>query len=160
MAGLRGDHERCEGADHEVGAAEVGAHQFVPVGGVHISEGLAEEADAGVIDEDVAATVLGFHGVGEGVDGGLVEEIELGNVGGAAGVLDVFLDLRELRLVAGGQDDGGSHGGKLFADGCADAACGSGNDGDLAFEFFGPVDLDAAQMLRMNIIESIDRIAK
>jgi len=144
VAGLGGDHEGGECADHQVGAAEVGAHQLVPVCGRHLNEGLTDEAYAGVVDEDVAAAVLGLDRVGETSDGELIEEVELGDVGGAAGVLDVLLDLRELRPVAGGQDEGGSHGGELFADGCTDAARGSGDDGDLSFELFGHVGLDAA----------------
>jgi hypothetical protein len=53
--------------------------------------------------------------------------------------MDLGLDFGEFGFITSRQDDGGSHGGKLFADGCADAACGSGDDGDLAFEFFGHV---------------------
>jgi hypothetical protein len=73
--------------------------------------------------------VLALYDLRKAGDGRLIQQVELGDVGSSARGCDLLSNLLEAGLVSSGEDDGGSHAGELFADGFADAARCSSDDG-------------------------------
>ena len=54
MAGTRRDHQRCEGADHQVGTAQVGIENEIPLVGGYFVQELPVNPDPSVVHQDVA----------------------------------------------------------------------------------------------------------
>jgi hypothetical protein len=134
VAGARGDHHGSEGADEQVGRAEVGVDEKVPVLGVDFMERLAGAADGGVVDEDVEALVVAGDLLGEARDRVGIGEVAGQDRGLALVGLDSVADLVEAARIAGDEEDMRAEGGEAERDGFANAASGAGDEGDLRVE--------------------------
>ena len=78
--------------------------------------------------------VLAHQRVGVGVDGLLVEGVDLGDGGRATGLADLFGDALQLLQRAAGEVHGGALAGERAGDGAADVAAASVDDCVLAFQ--------------------------
>jgi hypothetical protein len=95
---------------------------------------LGKGHDAGVVDEEVEAAVGGEEGLSSGTNGGEAGEVELRDFELGCRNLgeDSFASRFSFRLIAAGENDGGSVAGEFEGGVIADAAVGSCDVGELA----------------------------
>src|SRR4029453_1731199 len=127
-----GEHERDLVLEADEDAARVDRHELVPVALGGVDDGGVALFDAGVVEGDVEPAV-GRHDLVEGsLDGVPVGDVELDRQGGAAVGLDSFCDRVGSGRVKVGYGDRRASSGEGFCGGLTNAACGAGDEGDLA----------------------------
>ncbi len=127
------DHTAGDGLGDEEAAAQVGVEDEVPVVPGDVESGLADVA-AGIVDEDVNRAEGGFGFFGEALDAGGVADVEFQRDGAAAEGVDLGFEVGECFAAAAGEDEVGSGAGEGAGEVLAEAAAGSGDEGDLAGE--------------------------
>jgi hypothetical protein len=131
-------HPSGDGAAHDEGAGEVGVDHAPPVREAHVEERFAV-LDAGVVDEDVDGTHVGFDRLDGGGHGGFLDDVE--GAGRDPVVAEVLGELGARVIQAGRvdavEDDRGSGVGESFGDGEPDPPAGTGDQCDAAGEVDG-----------------------
>ena len=110
-------------------AGQVGLDDLVPLVGAELRDG-SEEADPGVVDEDVEPRRFFDGELHEACDFLVATNIARGAVRAKAGRAKLVDGVGDVLLATCGEDHGSSGLGELFGDGAADAAGGAGDEGD------------------------------
>jgi hypothetical protein len=122
---------RDAGLHAQEGALEIGRHDMVPLGGVHLDHlGLREDAGVGAQDVDAAEGLGGLRD--HRLHGGPVGDVAEMHLGGPAGAPDFLDRLRGGVLAAGDDHDLRAGAREHPRDALADALRGAGDDGAAA----------------------------
>ena len=131
MAVAGGDEVRQERLGAVEDPVEVDAEDPLDVGPLEVDE-VAGQRDAGVVDDDVDPAELRDDGLGVGLEGRAVGDVEAVRADlPGAGTLHEVHGLGQAGLVDVGEREKGALAGEVQGEGAADAGAGPGDDDDL-----------------------------
>src|SRR5690606_33866881 len=134
------DHAGETGLGHVETAAQVDAHDVVPIVIAHPGEG-AVAGDAGIVDDDIDRADL-CRDAGAAVEAGLMVA-DVPFIGGDAGPIGKFARPFVIAAIVG--DDGDAHVAQLQRNGFPDAATAAGDDCDTCHEICSPTEYYGGQ---------------
>ena len=127
------DHAASNGLRDEKTAAQVCIENQIPIFPSDFERGFANVA-AGVVDEDVDVAEVFFGGGDHLFDAVVIADVEFEREGFAAEGMDFFLEFGEVGFIAAGEDQVGAGFGERASEVLAEAAAGTGDDGDFVGE--------------------------